>query len=173
MYQHGVREVPLAHLNTGHCVPCVAFTVLRCCGRHCCWLLKYGVGDTDNFVHSSRARKPHVSTMSAVAVYAVEAPSEEEEESEDEDSAPYHAAVGTMLSHIKGRINPRLFRKVSKYVTVERAVELHTERKILALLPADLKIQLAEERYSALIEGSRLFESCSGTNLTCCMPLIR
>lgn len=129
------------------------------------------MGDTDNFVHSSRTRKPHASILSkAAAVYAAEAPSKEDEESEDEDKGPYHAAVDTMLSHIKGSINPRLFRKVSKYVTVERALELDTERKILALLPADLKIQLAEERYSALIEGSCLFESCSGTNLTCCMP---
>lgn len=127
----------------------------------CLWLY------TDNFVHSSRTRKQQVSaSLSKVAaVYVAEPPTEEEAESEDEDDGPHHAAVDTMLTFIKNRIKPRLFRKVSKYVTAERALELDTERKTLALLPTDLKIQLAEERYSALIEGSCLFDSCSGTAL--------
>ena len=119
---------------------------------------------TDNFVHSSRARKPQVSTdlSKAAAAYVAEPSSEEEAESEDEEHGPYHTAVDTILTYIKGHIKPRLFRKVSKYVTVDRAMELDTAKKTLALLPADLKMQLAEERYAVLIEGSCLFESCSG-----------
>ena len=122
---------------------------------------------TDNFVHSSRTRRPQASaSLSKVAaVYVAEPPSDEEDESEDEDDSPHQAAVDTMLTFIKSRIKPKLFRKVSKYVTAERALELDMERKTMALLPADLKIQLAEERYSALIEGSCLFESCAGTTL--------
>lgn len=122
---------------------------------------------TDNFVHSSRTQKPQVSTSlpNVAAVYFAEPPSDAEEGSEDEHDGPYHAAVDTMLTYIKRHIKPRLFRKLSKYVTAERALELDTERKTLALLSADLKIQLAEERYSALIEGSCLFDRCAGTTV--------
>lgn len=127
--------------------------------------------NADNFVHSSRPRRQQISTAlsKVAAAYVAEPSSEEEVESEEEEEVEedgiYRKAVDMMLKRIKGQIKPRLFRKLSRYVTVERAMELDTERKTLALLPAELQVQLAEERFSALIEGSCLFESVSGTTL--------